>query len=121
MDRHTSPLEACEEAGGTAYADGLRRMDNPYAATPARWKQLAIREACQRLAEAWWRGWDQAELSRSPSGQSPLNWHQPTSVPDRVRSKQLNPHPRHGGKPAKVVNAVSGRKKEGATPFDVTP
>ena len=57
-----SPVQRRAEADGFyACASGLRRDENPYtelAMKPFADQQTA--EIAQRLAEAWWRGWDQA-------------------------------------------------------------
>jgi len=51
---------AIEGVGRQDRAAGMHRADNPFASQTRRWTELMAEESRRRLAEAWWRGWDDA-------------------------------------------------------------
>lgn len=59
-------LSACEAAGKLAHRQGRCRLDNPLCERQDP-KVVSLLRECDRLelAEAWWRGWDAAELAMS--------------------------------------------------------
>jgi hypothetical protein len=62
MGTPLNAFKACEEAGCLAAMMGVDREANPYTQAPKGQScHLLEQESRQRLADAWWKGWERCK------------------------------------------------------------